>query len=557
MDAYQRLLDGLPARLPPGRSQRMSEKAMRDAIAVVPLANPAQAAREVEQLLDGMLATTWNGGERIAALAHLYAPVASLCRGVEHRLGAESYPLPPASGERAALAQRLEWKLACACALGLHELCAPAGKVPLFKSKVVAAASVAGLLHAGQTLLWAYRQYQAPPAGAWRLLHALHAFAQEAGLAEQAIADPLLEGGSLSARTAYLQALLLAASSPHRFSARELRDAEAVIRCVAGSCGLAPARGPGLAVDVQADAGPAYVAQDAVGANVLALDVEPAVRIFEERCALLPAGADQVELPQPGGGVQRVRIEFMRRLQAGWVTAARGHGRLAASHVLEVVVGMYALHYALAGGVDFATFVRRVHSEAIAAGQHALASASAWSVGADGAAPPVFRADVLDQSEGGYRLRLQVDGSEGARLRVGDMIGLATAADSADERDWMVGIVRWLSHADAGELVGVELIHRTARAAGLRLVGADGKPLAPQRAVELPGADGHACLSLLVATHFARDVTTAEVVLPALVSDWKALAAAGVWRFDGAEELGAACVRVTLVREPGTAGATA
>lgn len=556
MDAYQRLLDGLPARLPPGRSQRMSEKAMRDAIAVVPLANPAQAAREVEQLLDGMLATTWNGGERIAALAHLYAPVTSLCRGVERKLGAESHPLPPASGEWAALAQRLEWKLACACALGLHELCAPAGKVPLFKGKLAAAASVAGLVHAGQALAWAYRQYQAPAAGMWRLPHALHAFAQEVELAEQAVADPLIEGGSLSARAAYLQALLLAASSPHRFSARELRDAEAVIRCVAGACGLAPARSPGLAVDAQADAGPAYVAQDALGTDVLALDVEPAVRIFEERCALLPAGVDQVELPQPGGGVQRVRVEFLRRLQAGWVTAARGHGRLAASHVLEVAVGMHALHYALAG-VDFATFVRRVHSEAIAAGQHELASTSAWPVGADGAAPLVFRADVLDQSEGGYRLRLPIDGNEGARLRVGDMIGLATAADSADERDWMVGVVRWLSHADVGELVGVELIHRTARAAGLRLVGADGKPLAPQRAVELPGTDGQASLSLLVATHFARDVTTAEVVLPALVSDWQAPAAAGVWRFDGAEELGAACVRVTLVREPSAAGATA
>jgi hypothetical protein len=46
-------------------------------------------------------------------------------------------------------------------------------------------------------------------------------------------------------------------------------------------------------------------------------------------------------------------------------------------------------------------------------------------------------------------------------------------------------------------------------------------------------------------------------VLPALVSDWQAPAAAGVWRFDGAEELGAACVRVTLVREPSAAGATA
>ncbi|TAN05763.1 MAG: hypothetical protein EPN38_10400 [Rhodanobacteraceae bacterium] len=555
MDAYQRLLEGLPNRLPPVRSRRMGEKAVRDAIAVVPLANPAQAASEVEHLLDAVLAAVWSGGERMAALAHLYAPVASLCRDVEHKLGAESYPLPAGNAARAALAQRLEWKLACACALGVHEWCAPVGKIPLFKTKAVAAACVAGLLHAGQTLLWAYRQYAAPPAGAWRLLHGLYAFAQEAGVADQAVADPLVAGAATAARSVYLQALLLAASGPQRFSARELRDAEAAIRCVADACGLAPGHGPGLGVDAGSDAGPAYIAEDGWSASTLALDVAPAARTFDECCALLPAGAEQVELPRPGG-VQRVRVEFLRHVQAGWVTAARSHGRLAASHSLEVVVGMHALHYVLAGGVDFATFVRRVHSQAIAGGHHELASASAWAVGADGLAPPVLRADVLDQSEGGYRLRMQVDGSEGARLRVGDMVGLATAADSADERDWMVGLVRWLKHADAGELVGVELLHRTARAAGLRPVGADGKPLVPQRAVELPD-NGQDRLSLLVASRFARDAATAEVVLPALASDWKVPAAAGVWRLGGAEDLGAACVRLTLVRQSDAAGGAA
>jgi hypothetical protein len=37
-------------------------------------------------------------------------------------------------------------------------------------------------------------------------------------------------------------------------------------------------------------------------------------------------------------------------------------------------------------------------------------------------------------------------------------------------------------------------------------------------------------------------------VLPALSSDWKASAAVGVWRCDGAEVLGSACIRVNLVR---------
>ncbi|MGH8183943.1 MAG: hypothetical protein ACREPH_09810 [Rhodanobacteraceae bacterium] len=553
MDAYQRLIEDLPARLPPGRTQRASEKAVRDAIAVVPLANPEQAVREVEQLLDRMLATTWNGGERLAALAHLHRPVESLCHGIEQRLGVESHPLPPASAERATTAQRLEWKLACNGAIGLHELCAPAGKLPMFKGKLATGALVAALVHADQALVWAYRRYQTPSAGVWRRVHALYGFAGEQGLGDQ-VAEVVLEGGgSMTARDAYAQALLLAMSNPYRFSARELKEAGAVIRCVAGQCGLARAAGQGVGVDTDSDAGPGYIAEErlATGAGVLTLDVEPVVRIFDERIALLPEGRAAVDLPRPGGGIVNTSVGFLRRLQATWGTAARGHVRLPASHVLELAVGMHALHYALAGNMDFSTFIRQVHGEAITVGRHELASA--WLASSDAARPRTLRGEVLDQSEGGYRLRLHE--SDEARLRIGEVIGLAPAAEASEERDWMVGVIRWLRLEDDHEWLGVELLHRTARAAGVRPVTAEGETMVPQRAVELPEPGGRGGLALLVTNHFARDVTAAEVVLPALASDWSEAAAVRVWRCDGAETLGSACVRVTLVRdESGEAG---
>lgn len=548
MDAYQRLIEDLPARLPPGRTQRASEKGVREAIAMVPLANPEQAAHEVEQLLDGMLATTWSGGERLAALAHLHRPVESLCHGIEQRLGVESHPLPAASAERAATAQRLEWKLACNGAIGLHELCAPAGKLPMFKARLAAGAAVAALAHAGQALVWAYRRYQTPPAGMWRLVHALYGFAAELGLGEQVAEVALESGGPVTARDAYAQSLLLALSNPYRFSVRELKEAGAVIRCVAGQCRLARAAGQGVGVDTDSDAGPGYIAEErlAAAAGVLALDVEPVARIFDERIALLPEGRDAVDLPRPGGGVVNTSAGFLRRLQANWGTAVRGHARLSASHVLELAVGMHALHYALAGNMDFSTFIRQVHGEAITVGRHELASA--WLASSDAARPRTLRAEVLDQSEGGYRLRLQEP--EDARLRIGELVGLAPAADASEERDWMVGVIRWLRLEQEREWLGVELLHRSARAAGVRPVTADGETMVPQRAVELPGHDGKGSLALLMTHPFARNVTAAEVVLPALASDWSEAAAVRVWHCDGAETLGGACVRVTLVRDP-------
>lgn len=549
MDSYQRLIEDLPVRLPPGRSQRTGERAVRDAVAALPLANPAQSVREVEQLLDAMLATTWAGAERIAALEHLRAPVASLCEGIERRLGAEPHPLPGAAAEWAAAAQRMQWMLMCGYAVGLHELCAPAGKLPMFKAKVAAVAAVRGLVHADRVLIWSYRQYQSPPVGVWRRIHALHAFAGELALADQTVEDALAGGLPQSARTAYAHLLLLAMSNPYRFSARELQEARQVARCMASQCGLARTGTQGIGVDTDSDAGPGYIAEErlAVGSGVLAVDVAPVERVFDERIALLPEGVDAIDVPQPGGGVLTTSVRFLDRLRMGWGPAPRGHVRLDATHQLDVVVGMHALHYALAGNVDFSTFVRRVHGDAIMVGTHELASA--WLATSDTARPQVFRAEVLDQSEGGYRMRL--NGMDGMRMRVGEVIGLAPVGDE-DDRDWMVGVIRWLRHDGESELLGIELLRRVARAAGLRPVTTDGEKLTPLRAVELLDGQGHDNLSLLVTHSLARDIVAAEVVLPALASDWNSRATVATWKTADTEALGPACFRVTLERdEPG------
>ena len=72
---------------------------------------------------------------------------------------------------------------------------------------------MAWLLHASRALTWAYRQYRTPPAGVWRLVHALYAFAGELGLADQPVEDAFSEAGPLSARAVYAQTLLLAISN--------------------------------------------------------------------------------------------------------------------------------------------------------------------------------------------------------------------------------------------------------------------------------------------------------------------------------------------------------
>lgn len=547
MDAYRRLIENLPTRLPPGRSQRLNEKAVRASVDGLPLANPAQASGDLERILDGMLATTWPAGERLLALEHLRVPVNGLCQGIERQLATESHPLPAAAAERAAIAQRLQESLVGLCALGLHELCAPAGKPPRFRARAVAAGIVAGLVHGDLALAWAYRQYDAPPPDLWRRIHALYGFAVDAGLADQSTSDMIAGGAALTPRVAYARILLLAISNPYRFSVRELHEARQVIRCVADRCGISRAGGEGIGVDVDSDTGPGYVAgeRDGAGPGLLAVDAQPAAALLGERLALLPPGAEVLDLRAPGGERVATSVAFVERLCAGWGMAERGHPRLPASHVLDVVFGMHALHFALSGNVDFPAFVRKVHGDAILVGRHELASA--WLAASESIRAQPFRGEVLDQSEGGYRLFLRQ--AQGMRLRIGEVVGLAPVSDQPEERDWMVGVIRWLRHDGDGELLGIELLRRQARPAGLRPVTEAGETLAPQRAVELPDCADPGRISLLVTGQLARNVVAAEVALPALASDWRTRATVGTWQRQETEPVGPACFRVTLVRD--------
>lgn len=548
MDSYARLIAGLPDRLSVNRVQRGGAKATRAAIAALPLANPAEAARGLERLLDGMLTAAWPGAERLEALESVRGPVDALCSDVERRIGAESHPLAQSSLEWVATAQRLQWKLGAAHALALHELCAPGGKLPMFKGRQAAAAATRALLHLDRALLWAYRRYTAPAQGTWRLAHALHAFALESGMAAQPdeAADP--GHAALSANTVYAHALLMAMSNPYRFTARELQMAEQVLGCVAASCHVAPALAgaPGVALDPDTDLGPGYIAEDRVhsGEGLLMIDPAPARQAFEENIAM--RGAATIDLRRPGGGSVATSAAFLQRLAAAWAPASRAHARLGAAHRLDVVVGMRALHYALAGDVDFESFLRRAVADAIDAGGPRPA---AWLAPADAAPPTVFSGEVLDQSEGGYRMHLAA--TEGLRLHIGEVIGLALPVEDFEPRDWMVGMIRWLRQDGDEVWLGVELVARSARAAGMRAAAGHGEPPAATRAVLLDDACDAAGLSLLLAGVFARDVeslASLELVLPAAASDWQARTGLMQLPVRTTHALGSDCFRLELDR---------
>jgi len=180
---------------------------------------------------------------------------------------------------------------------------------------------------------------------------------------------------------------------------------------------------------------------------------------------------------------------MLRRLRGGWGrSASRRNQRLSAGHVLHTALGLSGVHFYLSGLVDFDTFLRQAGVGDVVGDQDRALWAHAT---VDAGRMPLQNAEVLDQSLGGYQLRWASE--ENVKARVGELIGLGVGSDVA-ERQWMLGIVRWLRYAQDGSVdAGIELISRRARPVVVRELGAvdGGRP--PQRGVEyvpLRDADG-------------------------------------------------------------------
>lgn len=552
-DSYARLIEDLPARHAPERGQVANARAMREFAEHLPMANPAQAARDIGATLEAMQSARWPGGERIDALEALRAPVASLCEGIEQQLGVESHPLPPAKEKLVETVWTFHRGLARNYALALHELCAPDGKLPMFKGKAAALAAVRALTHLGIVLQWSYRLYRTPPAGAWRRLHALHRFAQQINVADKPLADALPDGAELDVRQAYAHALLLALSNPYRFSARELREAWLLTRCFAPYCALGTAAGAAIAVDESSDDGPGYVPEERALAQtgIFAVDLTPLKRFLEDYAALQPPGIERLSFRQRGGASVEVPVAFLHRLRSSWAGAAeRGFVRLGAGHALDAVIGLHGLHFVLAGNHDFSGFMQRIRGStiAIASREHA----ASWTAGGDSTRPQVLAAQVLDQSLGGYRLQLHTAGAA-LRVRVGELIGLAPPADDGEAQEWMVGLIRWLRTDEESVFAGVELLARRAHAAGVRHSIGDEELRAPQRAVALVDRRT-GTTSLIVAHLFDQRATSIELTVPADPANWASRPTVREHAVTAIDEVSPAYYRISIADADAPAG---
>jgi cyclic-di-GMP-binding protein len=474
-EAYRQLADDLPPRAAPRAGGFPSDpKRMKAWIEALPRANPAQVQQQVAAALEAMNALRLEGGQRLATLELLRPVALEAIVALRRLVQGASFPLPPAKARAMEQLQAFEDGLALGYRLATVEACAPAGAIPMLRGAAVAQALERALLHRSRAMMLAFARYRTPEPGSWKSLHAAYRFARSHRLDERAVDDGA-EPGSTTARQVYARTLLLALSNPYRFSLNEQSELWSVARGLATQIVLQPQRSAeSLPIPLDGDEGPGYIPEERAEdrGELLWLDLAPLRQVLEQPLADTVSGAVRIRLR--GGGVVDSSAELLRRLRAGWgQLAARTSKRLTAEHLLDTVLGLSSVHFHLADGRDFETFVRQ---NPLARPGHGPDRHDWAHSGADAARFPVFSAAALDQSLGGYRIRWPAE--QQVKARVGELVGISPSGDD-DTRRWMLGIVRWLRHAGDGSVdAGIELLARRARPVAVRSLDppADGRP---------------------------------------------------------------------------------
>jgi cyclic-di-GMP-binding protein len=489
-EAYRTLREGHPTRRISAGGFPTDAKRVRAWIDALPRANQALTHRQLAEALEMMRDTRLDGSQRLTVLELLRPVLLETCQSLELQAQGAMIPLPPPKARAMEQLRGFERDLALGYRLAVVELCAPNGNVPFLRGGNVTHAVQRAIYHHSRCLLHAYSLYQTPDPGIWCALHALYRFALSHKLGDKPVVDPA-EQGMVSSQQLYAQALLLALSNPYRFSPKEQVELSTVCRDLAPQLKLhssRPTSDDAFAIPLNEDDGPGYIPEERAEdrGHLLWLDLS-ALRASLEQ-PLRDTASGLVVIRFRGGSVVRSTAELLRRLRGGWGTAAeRNHQRLSAGHGLDTVVGLTGLHFHLAERRDFDTFMRQtgLNPSANERERHDWAHA-----GVDAGRIPLFRADVLDQSLGGYRIRWPAE--QQIRARVGELIGLAVA-DDEDSRQWMLGVIRWLRYALDGSVDGgVELLARRARPVGVRSLDPPAEHKPRLRGIQFEAVRGHA-----------------------------------------------------------------
>lgn len=487
-------------------------------LADLPKTNLGQSTRALFNAATELNRVRLTPALRLQLLDLLRAPIHTASQGLRRHYLNQPVQLPEQAQKVARLAHVLHEQLATGYILAAVQTLA-LGRQSGFSqpAQAIATAAHRAMVEHSQNLLRDYQLYRSPYPGCWATLHQLNKFAREQGVLHAAVADG--QCGDCTLEAAYLRALLLGGSHPNQLRQDHLAKVfQQAVNWAAAVTFTAPEQAL-LAVNPDSDEGPCYRELAKTNANWLGFDTRRLARLLETQYELTET--------QPLGD-QQLPPELLLQLAHTWSsTSSRGHVRMDVREPIEVALGMTAAHHFISGEIDFNLLLDlRGHSTlalqednvflrpkpAAANPRNTPKGADSHDVWSRPYEPKVgvmsVSLQILDfqmreqhqkasnekerdkfQSQKVERVNVSPGGlcitwppHSTVQLRNGEIVGIRETS----QKNWSIGVVRWVQLTEAGPRLGIELLSPTAVPYGARVIHKTGEPGEYQRVLVLP-----------------------------------------------------------------------
>jgi hypothetical protein len=447
-------------------------------IAGLPLTNARESHKILSALLHGLMHRPPGPADFLDVLETARMPVSFLQDEAAQRYA--NKPLPPLPAEQEVFQQVLSLWQAMARAYA-HVAQLGAGDAGIQDSLALICQRC--VHYAGQAVLEHFRARREPAAGAWIDLHGYYATAEEWGIDQTAVSEPLNEANkSQRAAEAYAAVLLVDLASPYSRSAHELAWIARLARYFAPLTAVRP-----LAEPVEARAFGIDLMHDASSRPLERLPRTDSVRYFDTRrltpkiqetLARLKAGEPPDALGLGDDCPAATASRLLLLLYKPWCLYAtpRRYQRRGASGIAEACFGFEAIHFHLSGGEfkqpEHVRMYSRSDMERIWTFRDQI-DPSQLSVRTSRVQIdyPLERWSVADQSVSGFRL---ARGEAGARIEHGQLFCLKPP----DGEHFLLALVSWNLMLKDELLVGIHVLPGVPQGIALRPTGASISPSA-------------------------------------------------------------------------------
>jgi len=430
-------------------------KAWADAL---PLAQSADAARQIRDHLAGLNASKIESDDRIQILQN-YRPVVSVVLDELEAVYAKSaIPLPTRARDALAIARDLASQLATGYTIAASDTSA---KLIAFGAKrQVPLLLLRAMEYLCAVLRASYKSYTPAPEGVWRAVHEVFLYSEAQGFA----ADPTEPETKASILETYGEALLLALTDPYRLSPGELDRVVVQLRAVKAPVPLGQAKLTTrptahflVPCDTDRPPKPALSASDDTGGkNWRLLDANPVVEKLRARKSAFDKGQVSAALKQSMG---TDAVVLLPKLITLWGDPPKRTSRRDPMETsVAICIGLKAVtHYvSLEPKIDPKAEADKIRQGITIPLISIIQDENSKSF-------PVNEWEVVNQSAGGLKVRRTAPALQ--QVSVGEIVGVKLVGRAR----WTVGMVRWITVLEEGGLeFGIQFISSAARRASIR-----------------------------------------------------------------------------------------